>query len=144
MGLATSIYALVTDTIPSYIEGTIEEYQGYWDKVVALKETLQAQATAHTEARELASAAVAVAAVGTAGAAKKDTSNGQGEAPATEEPNTELDKQIHRLFLRYDLDGSGTINSFNELEQLVCNLSYRLDLNLSPKQIDSIIQHVKE
>merc|ERR1711970_828620 len=63
------------------------------------------------------------------------------EADQTEE--SELDRHIHRLFLRYDLDGSGTINSFDELEQLCCNLGYRLELELNPKQIDSIIADVK-
>merc|ERR1711988_1018002 len=62
---------------------------------------------------------------------------------APDDATPEIDEQIQRLFLRYDLDGSGTINSFDELEQLCCNLGYRLELELNPQQIDSIIADVK-
>jgi len=39
-------------------------------------------------------------------------------------PEAEVDAIIRQLFTRYDLDGSGTINSFEECSQLLTNLTY--------------------
>jgi F0F1-type ATP synthase membrane subunit b/b' len=157
--LATAMYAMVMDTIP----GMIEEYTEQIDQVVALKDTLLAEAAAAAEARELAAAAKSkaaasvpdkvetAAAVATsstsaavATAAIAATATDGADKDGGKDTQSDLDKQIHRLFLRYDLDGSGTINSFDELEQLCCNLGYRLELELNPKQIDTIIGKVKE
>merc|ERR1711907_631784 len=150
---------MVMDTIP----GMIEEYTEQIDKVAALKDTLLAEAAAAAEARELAAAAKSkaaasvpdkaetAAAVATsstsaavATAAIAATATDGADKDGGKDTQSDLDKQIHRLFLRYDLDGSGTINSFDELEQLCCNLGYRLELELNPKQIDTIIGKVKE
>merc|ERR1711934_1316086 len=85
----------------------------------------------------------AVAATSATAAIKSAAADpGSTEKTSTEEPS-DLEKQIQRLFLRYDLDGSGTINSFDELEQLYCNLGYRLELDLNPSKIDVIIADVK-
>ncbi len=43
---------------------------------------------------------------------------------------------ITRLFSRYDLDMSGTINSNEELGQLTLNVIVQLELDVSPEQIE--------
>jgi len=160
MVLATALYALVKDTIPSIIE----EYMAYWDTAVKVKQVMEAAQKEHEAALEAASLAVAAAAAATSGGAAAAATTGVFEKGEPETPkkadlskddmskdhndeaedvDTELDKHISRLFLRYDLDGSGTINSFDELEQLCCNLGYRLELDLNPTRIDSIIAEVK-
>lgn len=50
---------------------------------------------------------------------------------ATEEPTKTVEKFteiVHAAFARYDFDGSGTINTSEELEQLSLNLVYKLKL----------------
>jgi len=61
-----------------------------------------------------------------------------------EEADEHVDEQIRRLFARYDLDGTGTINTFDELEQICCNLGYRLELDLKPTKIDEAINQTKD
>lgn len=142
--LVTAMYALVQDTLPSMIE----EYTAYYDQAITIKETLEAAAEefeeldAFEEATEspVVHAAAATSATTVIKSAAADP--GSTEKTSAEEPS-DLEKQIQRLFLRYDLDGSGTINSFDELEQLCCNLGYRLELDLNPSKIDVIIAGVK-
>ena len=55
-----------------------------------------------------------------------------------------LEKLLRHFFCRYDLDGSNTVNSFDELEQMCCNLSYRLDLGLCPDDLDRVVEMVKD
>jgi len=70
----------------------------------------------------------------------------QAQSPAAAEDGNEkaidLDQTIYMLFARYDVDGSGTINSFEELEMLTFNLSFRLDL--SHVDVPSAISAVRE
>ena len=42
---------------------------------------------------------------------------------------------LTQLFTRYDLDGSGTINSLHELSQLTTNLLFGIDFRAHPKAI---------
>ena len=155
--LATALYGLVQDTIPEIVE----EYTDYYDQIVGLKETLEAAAEElalleeASQAPDRGATTGAVAAVAVAKVSSADTAKDAAKEPAEPvqeaesksapepEPDADLEKQIQKLFLRYDLDGSGTINSFDELEQLCCNLGYRLELELNPKQIDTIIAQVK-
>jgi len=155
--LATALYGLVQDTIPEIVE----EYTDYYDQIVGLKETLEAAAEElalleeASQAPDQGATTGAVAAVAVAKVSSADTAKDAAKEPAEPvqeaesksapepEPDADLEKQIQKLFLRYDLDGSGTINSFDELEQLCCNLGYRLELELNPKQIDTIIAQVK-
>ena len=41
---------------------------------------------------------------------------------------------------RYDVNCSGTIDSDDELNQLCFNLSFKLQLNLSPDDLDSLMR----
>jgi len=149
MVMVTALYALVKDTIPTMIE----EYMGYWDMAVKVKGMMADAKREHAEMKEALETAKLAA---MKKADKEPKQSGQDSlvkddpAPPTsaplenkEEEDSELDRHIHRLFLRYDLDGSGTINSFDELEQLCCNLGYRLELDLNPTRIDAIIAEVK-
>jgi len=72
---------------------------------------------------------------------EESSADAASDSVASSEPD--LDIQIERLFLRYDLDGSGTINSWEELEQLCYNLGFRLKLDLNPVQLDEIVNVVK-
>merc|ERR1711977_649281 len=47
---------------------------------------------------------------------------------ATSNGPTDLDQVVEQYFARYDLDGSGTLNSREELEQLATNLSFKLKI----------------
>merc|ERR1712178_64047 len=138
------MYALVQDTLPSMIG----EYTAYYDQAISIKETLEAAAEEFEELDRFEEATEspivdAVAATSATAVIKSAAADpGSTEKTSTEEPS-DLEKQIQRLFLRYDLDGSGTINSFDELEQLCCNLGYRLELDLNPTRIDAIIAEVK-
>merc|ERR1712196_210451 len=142
---------MVEDTIPSMIE----EYTDYWDQIVGTKEMLEELMSELDEVNELLEDAEAAEESNANVETKempvtkdevevKEAAAAAVAVAATENANPEMDEQIQRLFLRYDLDGSGTINSFDELEQLCCNLGYRLELELNPKQIDTIIGKVKE
>jgi len=56
----------------------------------------------------------------------------------------EVDKQIKKMFGRYDLDSSGTINSKEELEQLVYNLAFKLDLQKPEIDVEKCLAHYPE
>lgn len=132
---AIAIYALIKDTIPSLVE----QYTNMWDDAMKVADTLLSMQSEFEEFEQLSETAVASA------LATGDMKKG-GTEPAddsTEKASSELDNQIERLFKRYDLDLSGTINSWDELEQLICNLGYRLELDLNPTQIDEIVAGVK-
>jgi hypothetical protein len=51
----------------------------------------------------------------------------------------ELHEEMEKYFHRYDLDESGTLNSVDELQQLCTNLCFKLDLQLSGDEIDSVV-----
>jgi len=51
---------------------------------------------------------------------------------------------MQKYFIRYDLDGSGTINSFEELRQLCCNLCVHATVTVPPNVIESRIRPVLE
>merc|ERR1712139_525301 len=51
----------------------------------------------------------------------------------------ELRSMMHDYFTRYDLDGSGTINSSEELKQLCTNLVVKLELDMDVKTIDKFV-----
>merc|ERR1711967_69069 len=63
-------------------------------------------------------------------------------APAQDEPqqdpwmNEDLNSMMNDYFTRYDLDGSGTINSNDELKQLCTNLVVKLELDMDVATID--------
>jgi hypothetical protein len=139
--VAIAMYALVRDTIPSIIE----QYTNRWDDAVKVADTLLQMQSEFEELENIAAVAEAATVVGVVSLAGKDGEKDENQAvdDSTEKAPSELDNQIERLFKRYDLDLSGTINSWDELEQLICNLGYRLELDLNPTQIDEIIEQVK-
>jgi F0F1-type ATP synthase membrane subunit b/b' len=148
MVMVTAAYAFFMDTLPSMMDEVTE----YWDMAQQLKEVLETAQQEHAIAKEAVELAKSAkdAKANKKKAAAADDLDEEAEEPIEdtlekeeEEEESELDRHIHRLFLRYDLDGSGTINSFDELEQLCCNLGYRLELDLNPTRIDSIIADVK-
>lgn len=140
--LAIAIYALIKDTIPTMVE----QYTNMWDDAMKVADTLLEMQSEMEEFDQMAGLTAAAGAGGVGAALAATDTKKDGNEPiddSTEKPNSELDNQIERLFRRYDLDLSGTINSWDELEQLVCNLGYRLELDLNPTQIDDIIAKVK-
>lgn len=126
-----AVYALIMDTIPSIIE----KYTLQWDKAMRIGDDIYKLSNLADETATMESQAV-VSSSGKSGSSQDITKE-------NESSETDLDVQIERLFMRYDLDGSGTINSWDELEQLCCNLGYRLELDLNPTEIDEIIDTVK-
>jgi len=78
--------------------------------------------------------AAAVGAVGAAGGAMGMVSD--KEAPLK---RSQIQETSESLFVRYDLDGSGSINSHDELEQLTYNLAFKLKLQISTKDMDAIL-----
>merc|ERR1712086_625355 len=48
----------------------------------------------------------------------------------------DLENMMNDYFTRYDLDGSGTINSNDELKQLCTNLVVKLELDMDVQTID--------
>jgi len=71
------------------------------------------------------------------------TSTSSDTEATKDEANADTDKIITQLFQRYDLDNSGTIDTFEELDQLCCNLIYKLKI-MPEEPIGSIIKQVKE
>jgi hypothetical protein len=132
---AVAIYAMVKDTIPTILE---DQYKK-WQDAMAVAQGLQDMFTNLEELEAHQQGAFPVPKPHT-GTPQCGDGNSEGEEKVEE---SELDIQISRLFVRYDLDGSGTINSWDELEQLCCNLGYRLELELSPTRIDEVIEGVK-
>merc|ERR1712166_1640122 len=60
-------------------------------------------------------------------------------APAAEREawmSEDLENMMNDYFTRYDLDGSGTINSNDELKQLCTNLVVKLELDMDVQTID--------
>merc|ERR1711871_257148 len=51
---------------------------------------------------------------------------------STTEGEVEFESLLETLFMRYDLDGSGDLNSAEELQQLTLSLLYKLDLQETP------------
>merc|ERR1712072_1288083 len=51
----------------------------------------------------------------------------------------ELEGMMNDYFTRYDLDGSGTINSTEELKQLCTNLVVKLELDMDVATIDKFV-----
>merc|ERR1719502_2290075 len=51
----------------------------------------------------------------------------------------ELTSMMSDYFTRYDLDGSGTINSTEELKQLCTNLVVKLELDMDVATIDKYV-----
>jgi len=148
--LVSAGYALIVDTIPK----AYEEYSLYWAAATDMQGSLQ-DATDDLAEMDMHTEVVSGATSGATILGSQDPSNCVTRLDKDEvlllarpmpkdEDNAELDEQIERLFRRYDLDASGTVNSFDELEQLCCNLGYRLELELNPKDIDMIISNVKE
>ena len=43
---------------------------------------------------------------------------------------------LNDYFIRYDLDGSGTISSNDEIKQLCTNLAVKLDLDMDVQTVD--------
>lgn len=52
----------------------------------------------------------------------------------------ELSEMMRDYFNRYDLDGSNTINSTEELKQLCTNLVVKLDLEMDVAEIDKLVE----
>eukprot|EP00658_Telonema_sp_P-2_P081049 TRINITY_DN8207_c0_g1_i1.p1 TRINITY_DN8207_c0_g1~~TRINITY_DN8207_c0_g1_i1.p1 ORF type:complete len:301 (-),score=104.43 TRINITY_DN8207_c0_g1_i1:264-1166(-) len=64
--------------------------------------------------------------------------NNQPEDPPPEKwASPELKSMMFDYFSRYDLDGSGTINTSSELKQLCTNLVVKLELDMDVKTIDN-------
>merc|ERR1711990_491388 len=110
------------DTLPSMME----EYTAYWDTAVGMKGAIEEAYAEFEEMPSHAEAAAAAAAAAKQGGAasvnasvlpdptnsiesKNDEDQKKEHDAQLEEPGG-FDEQIHRLFIRYDLDGSGTIN----------------------------------
>merc|ERR1712072_617774 len=51
----------------------------------------------------------------------------------------ELEGMMNDYFTRYDLDGSNTINSTDELKQLCTNLVVKLELDMDVQTIDKYV-----
>lgn len=76
--------------------------------------------------------------------AKTDNKPKQAEAPKVPAKencwlSAELQEMMNDYFTRYDLDGSGTINSNEELKQLCTNLVVKLELDMDVQTIDSYV-----
>jgi len=56
---------------------------------------------------------------------------------------SDLDEIIVAMFGRYDVDDSGTINTYSELEQLCLNLAFKLDLHDVTRKLDDVLADVK-
>lgn len=56
----------------------------------------------------------------------------------------EIDNLINKYFERYDLDGSGTLNSDEEREQLTTNLCFKFRVSMEGSDIDKILQSETE
>jgi hypothetical protein len=53
----------------------------------------------------------------------------EGKVDAVLTKEERVAAEIEKMFDRYDLDGSGTINTSEELKQLVYNLAFKLELS---------------
>jgi len=132
--LATALYALAVDTIPS----VVDDYQQKLAMVLNVKATLQSAASEYTNATELQRHAT------TCTFSDKEQSELSEGQNTVKDKQTALDeKQVGELFKRYDLDGSGTINSYDELKMLCLNLCYRLELT-AVENIDAAINDLQE
>jgi len=60
-------------------------------------------------------------------------------AKSAEVMSADLKNMMQDYFNRYDLDGSCTINSTEELKQLCTNLVVKLDLELDVQEIDALV-----
>jgi len=76
----------------------------------------------------------------------EDESDEVSEAEACEANNSDSDrlKIMRTAFERYDLDDSSTINSREELEQLVLNLVFKLHLSTKKQKIDEILSKMPD
>lgn len=54
----------------------------------------------------------------------------------------QFDKVYEELFMRYDLDGSGTINSKEEFQMLTTNMAFKLDLQANIDKVSTDIDMV--
>lgn len=74
-----------------------------------------------------------------AGAAKADAKENHPskENLYKDHMSEDLNSMMNDYFNRYDLDGSQTINSVDELKQLCTNLVVKLDLDMDVSQIDA-------
>lgn len=71
--------------------------------------------------------------------AKQEAAKPAAAAPAAEREawlSEDLENMMNDYFTRYDLDGSGTINSNDELKQLCTNLVVKLELDMDVQTID--------
>eukprot|EP00656_Telonema_subtile_P044254 TRINITY_DN5053_c0_g1_i1.p1 TRINITY_DN5053_c0_g1~~TRINITY_DN5053_c0_g1_i1.p1 ORF type:complete len:296 (-),score=96.72 TRINITY_DN5053_c0_g1_i1:216-1103(-) len=86
--------------------------------------------------------AMAPAPAAAAPAAAAPAATAAAPAPAGEEQSwisPELHQMMEDYFTRYDLDGSSTINSNDELKQLCTNLVVKLELDMDVKTIDEYV-----
>jgi len=136
MVVAFSLWALVYDTIPSLIE----EYQAKYDVAMAALAAMKAKLEKVDVGQKLGGVEQLKSPSGTekANDASKESSNGLTIN------NAEVDEQISKLFARYDLDSSGTLNTKDELEQLCYNLAFKLKLENSTKDMDAFLNQVPE
>jgi len=77
-------------------------------------------------------------------AAKKTAETKPAEA-VEQKPwhSDELKATMNDYFTRYDLDGSGTINSMEELKQLCTNLVVKLELDMDVASIDTKVEKAR-
>jgi len=149
--LAFGLWAIIFDTIPSVLEEWQYQYNDAMEALEILKNKFQASAEKAAKDAMRASAAMANAAgdaagsavmagvaVGAAGIATATGSSSEGgisKAHFLETSDT--------LFARYDLDGSETLNSNEELEQLTYNLAFKLKLGIETDSMDKILGTVE-
>merc|ERR1719174_3122712 len=74
-----------------------------------------------------------------ADAAPPGNASGEEWDKSLEWMSNDLKTLMHDYFNRYDLDGSQTINSSEELKQLCTNLVVKLDLPMDVADIDRIV-----
>lgn len=60
-------------------------------------------------------------------------------APAKPKGGGSLSEKLQGFFTRYDLDGSGTINSADEMQQLCTNAIFKLKMLLPPPEVEKRI-----
>jgi hypothetical protein len=153
------LWAIIFDTLPS----VYEEYEIKFNEAMAALDALKSKmeaAAARAAARmeyeamqaagamgDMAGAMGDMGAAATAGVAAGVTGAMGGGVGSAEDGNSlskaEYLKASEQLFTRYDLDGSETLNSNEELEQLTYNLAFKLKLGIETEKMDSILSTVE-
>lgn len=132
-----AVWTTVVDTIPSLIE----EYQIKYDQAMESLKLLKSKFSTDVVKTFEPEGGMDVQ------ESNKDKDQNAPElphSPAIQFESSEVDSHISKLFARYDLDSSGTLNTKDELEQLSYNLAFKLRLENSTKDMDTYLSQVPE